>query len=281
MVDSDVWNSLPPISKITPLVDIVDFRNMQQGSHHAVLFILGAGASVDSGMKVYRGGGGGGTDNYYGFNEDDPKTNPLHISALGNNERMAHMWHHLMPIIKDRPTRPGPTYQKIEAICDEHEHAMVANQNIDGLADLACGSEMVVNMHGDLDDGVCLDCHTKCPLQDAVAVFKCPLCGGWLRPNIVLFGESLADGSIERVFRFIANRKPSACYVIGSSMRFPYLFSIIKKAKAAGAKIIHVNTDPDYKWHMQREQWNMNSVSGQLSLTIIKKKKPELLIKEL
>jgi len=112
----------------------------------AVLFLLGAGASVDSGMKTYRSN----DSSYYQFDESDPKQNPLDISALGDNDRMSHMWEHLEPIIRDCPSTYGPTYERIKEIASEYEHVLIANQNIDGLADLACGADRVIHLHGDI-----------------------------------------------------------------------------------------------------------------------------------
>jgi len=103
-------------------------------------------------------------------------------------------------------------------------------------------------------------------------VHRCASCGGWLRPNIVLFGESCDPKDTVRLFTFIKNHRPEVCYVIGSSMRFQYLFNIVNKAKSKGAKIIHVNTDPNYMWHTHKMKYD-----GRL----IRKKKPEILMNAL
>jgi NAD-dependent deacetylase len=247
----------------------------------SVMFLLGAGASVDSGMKTYRSAGAGGGQQYYIFDEENPDTNPLHVSALGDSERMRKMWEHLEPIINDRPTTYGPTYAKIKEIAARYEHCLIANQNIDGLAYLAAsGHENIKALHGNLDRAWCLDClvvHALVPNMPRCCIH----CGGWLRPDIVLFGESLPPEKVESIFRFINTHKPSVCYVVGSSMRFSYLFSIIKKAKSKGAQIVHVNTDPDYKWHAYSEKWVLSGMNGEPTLVVTKKKRPETLVKEL
>ena len=56
-------------------------------------------------------------------------------------------------------------------------------------------------------------------------------------------------------------------------MRFSYLFNIVKKAKSKGANIIHVNTDPEYKWHKYSEKWTID-----LKVKLVKKKHPEQLV---
>jgi len=72
------------------------------------------------------------------------------------------------------------------------------------------------------------------------------------RPNIVLFGESLDEYKVRQVFTFIAKQHPDDCYIIGTSMRFPYLRNIVEKAKMKGTKIIHVNPDPNYDCHLYK-----------------------------
>ncbi len=245
-------------------------------SSGAVLFLLGAGASVDSGLRTYRGG----NSKYYNFDEEDPKANPLHVSALCSKERMVKMWEHLEPIVKDIPNEPGPTYQRIKEIAANHDHCMIATQNIDGLALKLGLRDSVVELHGTLSVMQCQACHARVVFK--MGDYTCPECDGMRFPDIVLFGEAIPEWRLDKVNRFIKKRKPSAVYVIGSSMRFPYLFSILRNAKTrAGSQIIHVNPDPEYIWHTHKERHDLSSMTGEVVVKRIKKKKPEVLIKEL
>ncbi len=256
---------------------------METRGSNAVLFLLGAGASVDSGMRVYRGGGGGGNGaSYYNFDEDNDATNPLHASALGNDARMEAMWEHLLPIMQDArkaELHPGPTYERIKAIASTYTHCMVATQNVDAIVHQVYSYDDIVELHGSLGSAKCLSCESEFVLQ-RVHIVRCPKCDGWLRPRIVLFGESLDVANVQRVHKFINDHHPSTVYVVGTSMRFPYLHGFVKKAKSRGACIVHVNPDPDYKWHMQKEQWYMD-MWNEPRCRVVKKKRPETLVREL
>jgi NAD-dependent SIR2 family protein deacetylase len=252
----------------------------------AVLFLLGAGASVDSGMKTYRGGADTGA--YYSFSsvEDDAERNPLHESALRNSFRLSRMWDHLMPIVRDIPDKVGPMYERIKEIAAGFSQHMIATQNIDGLAHKI--SDNVVELHGDLKTVQCLECWEYTPLvRDDVedSPPPCQRCGSLsVRPDIVLFGETLPDGRLERVYQFISQHRPTVCYVIGTSLRFPYLQALIKRVKKEGcqsANVIHVNPDPTYSYHTHRERWDLSSISGELTLKRIRKRKPETLLTSL
>lgn len=213
-----------------------------------MLFILGAGASVDSGMKTYRGGGSNG-QHYYKFDEENADTNPLHVSALLTEERRELMKQHLQLIADDVAAATlGPTYRAIGDIAQSYDHCLIATQNIDGLAHKT-GLE-VVELHGSL-----------------------------ARNDVVLFGAELSLEPIERVFTFIARHRPSMTYVVGTSFRFTYLRNLIKKAKSTGSKVIHVNPDPDYQWHALRETWYLCPETGEPCCKMVKKRKPETLIK--
>jgi len=240
----------------------------------SVMFLLGAGASVDSGMRTYRGG----DNRYYTFDEND-ETNPLLASGLGDASRMEAMWAHLAPIKRDMDAIAdvGPTYRQIERIAHDYAHAMIVTQNIDGLAHRVCDN--VVEMHGNLSTATCLRCAQSTPLE--LPRVRCKECDGWLRPDVTLFDESLPVERVERVFSYIARHHPSTLYVVGTSMRFGYLHAIVKKAKARGATVVHVNNDPDYVWHKQRQQWIACQDTGEVRSRMVAKKKPEQLIAQL
>lgn len=246
---------------------------MRSGS---VLFLLGAGASVDSGMKTYRGTG----DAYYTFDETDPLANPLHVCALGDDSGMERMWDHLMPIVKDarQVDQLGPTYANIAELAATYESSMVITQNIDSLALRMPGIDNVVELHGSLAYTRCLRCGVRNAFVDGV--FRCPgTCQGWLRPDVVLFGENVSTRNGDRVRSYIKRARPVDCYVVGTSLRFPYLHNIIKCAKARGASVTHVNPDPAYVWHLQRQQNVYNTMTGEFRVRMVRKKKPDRLIK--
>ena len=235
-----------------------------------ILFILGAGASVDSGMKVYRSV----TDEsaYYEFDENDIAKNHLHVSALHDNERMEKMWQHLKQLYQDCDKAvAGPTYQTIQEMVRDSP-CLLLTQNVDGLVHSVTGDNVsIIELHGTHSSVSCINCGMQFKRESNV--YHCSACNGWLRPNIVLFGEPLADNIGTDIFMWIAEHHPTTCYVVGTSMRFSYLRSIIDKAKSKGAHVIHVNPDPDYYWHRKKEKWTL--CAGEPHCRLVDRKKPE------
>ena len=69
----------------------------------------------------------------------------------------------------------------------------VVTQNIDGLHQ-AAGSQTVYELHGSTLRNYCMKCKTKYPvdfLWDTTGVPRCPVCGGIVRPDVVLYEEGL------------------------------------------------------------------------------------------
>jgi NAD-dependent protein deacetylase/lipoamidase len=97
----------------------------------------------------------------------------------------------------------------------------VVTQNIDTLHSRA-GSEDVVEVHGSIRSAQCLACLWSEP-ADAVlaqlaesAVPACPHCGEPLKPGVVLFGELLPAGAMERAAQLA--RGARLMLVVGSSL---------------------------------------------------------------
>lgn len=216
-----------------------------------VLFLLGAGASVDSGLKTYRGQNG-----YYSKWGDN---HPMNITVFEKSPEKT--WNHIDEILSDLTDIRGLTYDRIQDIINQHSDSLVVTQNIDGIA-RSLTNTTLVELHG-------CALFKKCKKDGFLSNDKiCEICGNVMRPNVVLYGESPDKEDFRTIFTFIAKRRPRTCYIIGTTLQFGYLHMILNKSRHIGAKIIHVNPDIEYEWHSRRE-------NGKL------RKKPELLIKEL
>ena len=128
--------------------------------------------------------------------------------------------------------------------------AGVITQNVDGLHS-AAGSTRVINLHGDIATVVCLECGDRSarselqrrltsanprldqpsvlqhaelrPDGDAVArdwqqfrLVGCVLCGGRLKPDVVLFGESVPKSRVEAAY--VLMQQAEILVVLGSSL---------------------------------------------------------------
>ncbi|MDB9801227.1 hypothetical protein OAB94_02495 [Flavobacteriaceae bacterium] len=207
-----------------------------------VLLILGAGASVDSGLNAFRN-----SKNALYENITNPE-DTLHFACLSVFKLRQKMFDLLKPIYDDILSCNGKYGQTYDILSKYLKNGCVVNQNIDGLATIAFKdiAKDVIEMHGNWSQFVCMKCNNlQQPNFDASV--KCLLCNNIMRPNIVLYGEDIAKESCERFYRYNARNHPQTVLVVGTSMSFLYLRNkVINKAKHHGAKVIHINPDKEY-----------------------------------
>jgi NAD-dependent protein deacetylase/lipoamidase len=120
----------------------------------------------------------------------------------------------------------------------------VVTQNIDGLHQRA-GSRDVVEVHGSIRTASCLACGTRVPLEDVVAALRaspappCPQCGEILKPDVVMFGELLPVGAIERASAL--SREAGLLLVVGSTLEVYPIAALPEDTLAAGGELAIVN----------------------------------------
>jgi len=128
----------------------------------------------------------------------------------------------------------------------------VLTQNVDGLHGDA-GSECVVELHGTNRRVRCDDCGATAPadpiferasegMDTPESSFppRCD-CGGVFRPDVVLFGESLSDASLERAQRLA--RESDVFLAVGSSLSVRPAALLPRVAVDSGATLVVVNFD--------------------------------------
>lgn len=215
----------------------------------SIFFILGAGASSDSGLPTYRGENGL-------YDDFTPET-LLTLRNLYTHPES--VWRFLRPLYSMiQQNTPGPTYQKIAEILQNSPDSFILTQNIDGYATSL--NIPVVEMHGSYKTMSCVGCGSSIPTNFDKS--RCD-CGGWYRPNVVLFEERLPKKSVQETYYLLKKRGPKYVLVIGTSMQFPYLRVFIDKTKRRGAKVIHINPDPNYQGHTRNElHIQKNGVEG-------------------
>lgn len=83
----------------------------------------------------------------------------------------------------------------------------IATQNIDGLHQ-AAGSKTVYELHGSVLRNYCMDCHAFYDEKFVLAskdIPVCPVCGGRVKPDVVLYEESLDEQTIENTIQAISH----------------------------------------------------------------------------
>ncbi|MFW5973199.1 MAG: Sir2 family NAD-dependent protein deacetylase, partial [Bacteroidota bacterium] len=114
-------------------------------------------------------------------------------------------------------------------------------QNVDNLHQRA-GSRNVIELHGNITRSYCIDCHRTAPAPGGEAVELCEACGGFIRPDVVWFGEMLPEGAMERADA--AARRAEVFLSIGTSGVVYPAAGIPLLAADHGAYTAEINLEP-------------------------------------
>jgi NAD-dependent deacetylase len=115
----------------------------------------------------------------------------------------------------------------------------VVTQNIDGLHQRA-GSEEVIEVHGSIRTAECLACGAEAPLERAMP--SCPRCGEIMKPGVVMFGELLPEGAMERASELA--RGAGLLLVVGSTLEVYPVAGLPEETLSAGGALAIVNRGP-------------------------------------
>jgi len=203
-----------------------------------VFVLTGAGISVASGIRPFRGDHG----LYEGLN-------PYELaSPEAFAERPVTVWNwYLMRIHEGKHARPNPAHKALVGMEREAAMLTVVTSNVDELHEEA-GSTRVFHLHGRIFERRCTVCdfleqvdpYSLPERVDEATLFRCR-CGHVLRPNVVWFGEHPWPRAIDAV-QF---EMPKAHVVleIGSSGAVSYGFT--EAAAAAGIPVVVINPDAE------------------------------------
>lgn len=204
-----------------------------------VVVLTGAGISVASGLKPYRGPGGVWT------------TNPELVSRLVAGVDAQTLWTVTCEWRKEVVSaRPNAAHDALAAyerdLIDRGGSFTLITQNVDGLHTKA-GNRNVIEFHGSLRRSRCAAACGAEPFSDGRTegpMPSCERCGAPLRPDIVLFEEMIGareDWSAKR-----ALRDPDLFVAIGTSGTVWPASNFVRSAAYAGAHTVLLNLEaPD------------------------------------
>jgi NAD-dependent SIR2 family protein deacetylase len=229
---------------------------------HARVFVLtGAGCSTASGIPDYRDENG-----------EWKRRPPVMIQAFRLQEATYRRYWARACAGWPRFTAaaPGAAHHALADWERAGTLAQLVTQNVDGLHQRA-GSRAVIDLHGRLDEVVCLGCGSRTPREDvqrmmaaanpdwdavpavapdgdadidaaAIASFvppRCDRCGGLLKPDVVFFGENVPHARVEAARDALAHA--DALLVAGSSLMVYSGFRFVRLAHDFGLPIAIVN----------------------------------------
>jgi NAD-dependent deacetylase len=162
-----------------------------------MVFFGGAGVSTESGLPDFRG-----SDGLYRQKFRFPPEIMLSHSFFISHPDEFYEFHKSRMIRLD--IRPNPTHVQLAALEAAGRLKAVITQNIDGLHQMA-GSRKVLELHGSVHRNYCLSCGK---IFDAAFIVSCAgvprcSCGGLVRPDVVLYEESLDPALLREAARLI------------------------------------------------------------------------------
>ena len=162
-----------------------------------IVFFGGAGVSTESGIPDFRS-----TDGLYSMTfKHPPETMLSRGFFMSNTEEFFEFYKNKMLFLEAMPNK---CHLKLAELEKKGRVKAVVTQNIDGLHQKA-GSENVLELHGSVHRNYCMKCGQLYDvgfILNSPAVPKCG-CGGIVRPDVVLYGETLDNELMARAVRHI------------------------------------------------------------------------------
>lgn len=199
-----------------------------------VMVLTGAGISAESGVPTFRQAQTGLWAQY------DPQQLAT-PQAFRRDPKLVWEWYTWRRELVGR-AKPNAGHRALAEMAQRVPHLTLVTQNIDGLHQQA-GSPAVIELHGNIyrtkcfDEGVIVE---SWPETDEVPP-RCPRCGGWLRPDVVWFGESLPAEALQAAMD--AAESCDLFFSIGTSALVQPAASLPFVAQEAGAVVVEINPE--------------------------------------
>ena len=192
--------------------DLQKLQTILDESSRIVIF-SGAGVSTESGIPDFRS-----TDGLYVKKE---KTYPYPPETMLSHTFFLHHTEMFFAYYRDKmiypDAKPNASHAAAAALEQKGKLSAVVTQNIDGLYQQA-GCSRVYELHGSVHRNTCMNCGERYPLSfmlQGVGVPRCT-CGGVVKPDVVLYEESLDGDVIEGAVRAI--EQADCLIVAGTSL---------------------------------------------------------------
>ena len=164
-----------------------------------IVFFGGAGVSTESGIPDFRS-----VDGLYHQQYDTPPETILSHSFFLTHPEEFYRFYRAKMLPLD--AQPNAAHLKLAELEQAGRLSAVITQNIDGLHQKA-GSRTVLELHGSIWRNHCMRCGKFYPPQ-AIAEDTRPVplctCGGWIKPDVVLYEEALDEGAISGAISLIS-----------------------------------------------------------------------------
>lgn len=220
-----------------------------------LIVLTGAGISTESGIPDYRSENGLWA-----------KHTPIYYADFVRNPavRRRYWARSLNGYPRFRDAHPNDGHIALAGMEQSGRVHFLVTQNVDRLHTKA-GSRRLVELHGENSTVQCISCdyresraqtqkrlewdnrHLPLPADevgDAEGVIPptCPLCGGWLKPAVVFFGEPVPAEKTEQARQAVS--ECDALLVVGSSLTVWSGYRLAKAAHDSGKPLYILNIGP-------------------------------------
>lgn len=197
------------------------------------VFFGGAGVSTESGIPDFRS-----VDGLYSQKFDYPPETIISHSFYQRNASYFFRFYRekMLPL----GFEPNVTHKVLARLEQEGHLAAVVTQNIDGLHQKA-GSKTVYELHGSVLRNYCVKCRKFYPAETVRDAKDIPLCdcGGIIKPDVVLYEESLDEQTMLHSIQAIA--KADLLIVGGTSLTVYPAAGLLRYYN--GTRLVLINRD--------------------------------------
>ena len=183
-------------------MNLEQLEKLQEIISHAkqLVFFGGAGVSTESGIPDFRS-----VDGLYHLKYDVPPEQILsHSYFIKHTEKFFDFYRDKMLYLN---AKPNPAHLKLAELEKKGILSAIVTQNIDGLHQLA-GSQNVYELHGSVHRNYCMHCGKAFDanfILESKNIPHCDYCYAIVKPDVVLYEESLPDKTVEHAIQAIAN----------------------------------------------------------------------------
>lgn len=182
-----------------------------KGARH-IAVMTGAGISVPSGIPDFRSATGLYSTPFGDFPAETMLSHDFFV------EHTAEFYKFYKQKMLYPSAEPNSAHRLLVRLEELGKLSAVITQNIDGLHQKA-GSRMVYELHGSVLRNRCVKCNKFFGLDHIVSsksIPTCDECSGVIKPEVVLYGESLDSGTIAGAVADI--RRADVMIIIGTSL---------------------------------------------------------------
>ena len=200
----------------------------------SIVFFGGAGVSTESGIPDFRS-----VDGLYNQQYDYPPEEILSRTFFDRKPEEFYRFYRNKMLCLD--AKPNAAHKKLAELEQAGKLKSVVTQNIDGLHQSA-GSKRVWELHGSVLRNYCMKCgrsFTAQQILDSTGVPTCS-CGGTVKPDVVLYEESLDNRTIQGALNDIENA--DMLIIGGTSLAVYPAASLVHYYR--GNKLVLINKSP-------------------------------------